>query len=107
MPTRSVWLDRGLMLSVLFLASCGGTMMSGGIKVDQGLTEDNFGKVKARAAFDFGCQAEKVEAVVIAADGLAWSGGQMPSQIGASGCGHKGVYVRTPSGWVLNSDTGK
>jgi hypothetical protein len=84
----------------LLLSSCA-TIQSGGFTVREGFTEDAFEKVKGRATFDLDCPKEKLELVVLGT-GLAL-GGDVPTQIGASGCGHKAVYVMTPSGWLMNN----
>ena len=54
-----------------------------------------------RASFDLNCDPQSLEVRVLAA-----GGGQVfddwATQVGVSGCGQRGVYVRTQSGWVLN-----
>jgi hypothetical protein len=82
------------------LVSCA-TVQSGGFTVRQGFTEDAFEKVKSRATFDLECPKEKLELVVLGT-GLAL-GGDVPTQIGVSGCSHKAVYVSTSLGWVMNN----
>ena len=62
--------------------------------------------LKARAGFDMGCPAEKLELTILD----VVPGGTMGDgirQIGVTGCEHKGVYVLAPKGaWVLNSADG-
>ncbi|MBI2395893.1 MAG: hypothetical protein HYV09_40390 [Deltaproteobacteria bacterium] len=54
-----------------------------------------------RAAFEMECPREKIQLVAlnVALENPAYVG----SQVGAVGCGKKGTYVLTHSGWVLNS----
>lgn len=60
-------------------------------------------EVQARAAFDFECPADEIETEVLA----RWqSRPKAPKQVGAVGCGHRAVYVKTVSGWVLNTAGG-
>lgn len=54
--------------------------------------------VLTRAAFDLQCPREQITLTALT---------QRAEQVGASGCGRQGVYVATPSGWVLNSKSDK
>jgi hypothetical protein len=88
-------------ICALLLGACA-TVESGGFKVDQADAERAFDQVRARAAWDFRCRPEGIEVVVLAVvDGGSWA--DLPAQIGATGCGRRGVYVSTRVGWVLNS----
>ena|ERR1700733_8447535 len=90
-------------LPLASLAGCGAfaTMQNGGFTVNQGMTLEAFEAVKGRASFELDCPKDKIDVVVLAAQGV------VPEQIGATGCGHKVVYVATPSGWVVNTQSDK
>ena len=47
---------------------------------------------RVRAAYDFNCSEDKIAMTELSR-----------TQVGAEGCGHRGVYVYTQSGWVLNA----
>jgi hypothetical protein len=52
--------------------------------------------LRTRAAFDFKCPEDQVHLHELSR-----------FQQGVEGCGRRGVYVYTTSGWVLNSDEGQ
>ncbi|MEM7434700.1 MAG: hypothetical protein AAF436_06070 [Myxococcota bacterium] len=56
--------------------------------------------VLARSSFDFQCPEEDIELTTIDSEGAR----DLASQIAASGCGHRAVYVFLPdtNTWVLN-----
>lgn len=56
--------------------------------------------IKRRAAFELKCPAEQIQLQVLATNPF---NDAIPNQVGADGCGQRLVYVRTPSGFVLNS----
>jgi hypothetical protein len=93
-----------LAASALLLVSCA-TVQSGGFKLNKDEVEQSFEAVKNRASFEFECPKDKLELVVLNA--LSSPMGDQVMQIGATGCGHKAVYVRSVGGWVMNTESGK
>ena len=94
-----------LALFVTTLAGCAGGPLveSGGFKVHQEWLDKDIAAVRPRAAFDLGCAAEQLQLVVVA---VTPDQDSVPSQIGASGCGKRSVYIEVPGGsWVKNSET--
>ena len=63
--------------------------------------ERSFAAVRNRASFEFDCPKDQLTLTVLntSSDSI--------SQIGATGCGHKSVYVRMPNTdtWLLNADS--
>jgi len=55
------------------------------------LTKGHAELIFTRASFDFSCPREQIVLT------------RMGEQVGAEGCGHRGVYVPTDGGWALNS----
>lgn len=88
------------------LVGCAAPVEVGGFHVNKEHMDASFAKVKARAAFDMGCPAEKLQLTILD----VMQGGTMGDavrQIGVTGCEHKGVYVLASNGaWVLNSSDG-
>jgi hypothetical protein len=99
----------GLLALTAWAIGCA-TMQSGGFKVFKGETEDAFENVRNRASFELQCPKEKLELVVLnimgGGDPNPSFGGRDPSQIGATGCGHRAVYLWTNEGWVMNTSDG-
>jgi hypothetical protein len=90
--------------ALLLLPSCAATVQSGGFTIGKDNQENAFEAVKARATFELECPKEKLELVVLATEVGGWGSAPYATQIGASGCSHKAVYVRTLSGgWAANS----
>ena len=94
-PVRAAW--------ALLLASCSYPMIeSGGFTVYQVKTEEAFRVIRNRAALELSCSGSDLAVIVVnAQDGF-------PTEIGATGCGHKAVYIQASagSGWALNSIDG-
>ena len=86
------------------------TMQSGGFKVFKGETEDAFENVRNRASFELQCPKEKLELVVLnvigGGDPNPSFGGRESQPDGATGCGHRAVYLWTNEGWVMNTSDG-
>jgi hypothetical protein len=95
---------RLLFLTIIAATGCAGSIVeSGGFKVNKAQTERAFEEVRNRAAFELHCARERIEEIVLNVglhDALL---GDPPTQIGASGCGQRAVYVTSNSGWVLDS----
>jgi hypothetical protein len=90
-----------LMTALLGTAGCAAVLIeSGGFQVDEELTQRGFTKVRNRASFEMSCDKDRIDVVVLAVDTIDKT---YATQLGASGCGHKRVYVSSPSGWVLDS----
>jgi len=95
---------RRLLLISLLLVGCA-TVKVGEHVLDKGDWERMEPFIKTRAAFDLKCSADAIELTILAAApcttaACAW-------QVGAEGCGSRAVYVRSPSGWVMNSVDGQ
>lgn len=56
------------------------------------ISNRDVGALLGRASFDFSCPQEEITLTKVA-----------QLQVGAEGCGQRGVYVRTGSGYVLNN----
>ena len=56
-----------------------------------------------RAAFEMRCPKDQLQIKALGSDldDVAEAG----KQVGVSGCGKRLVYVKTPSGWILNSQS--
>jgi hypothetical protein len=79
-------------------------MQSGAFTVHKASTEDAFTQVRSRAEFELKCAKDQIALVVLGVRSDLYSN-NYPNQIGATGCGHKAVYVETPAGWVMNTET--
>ena len=95
-------MNRLLTFALLAAAACGPTVVVDGHKLDQQRYQSSVADVKARAKFDFDCSADKLQTTV-----LATFGEIDVAQIGVTGCDHRGTYVQTSSGWVLNARDGE
>jgi hypothetical protein len=96
------------MLLAAALVSCTGPIVeSGGFQVSQEYLNADLAQIRPRAVFAFGCPADKIEFVVLGVDaGHDMAGLPLtarPGQIGASGCGHRGIFVEGHEGWALTS----
>ena len=61
-----------------------------------GCNFSSMGPLRERASFDFKCPKEQLALT------------ELPnSQVGVEGCGNRGVYVDTPAGWVMNTESSK
>jgi len=99
---------RVMVPTVVFLVACGGSMTSGGFTVNKTVTEMHFDRVRNRASFELVCPPARIELQVVNASNDGCSSLQTPTQIGAVGCGHRGLYVVAPGGqWILNSVDGR
>ena len=88
------------------VSGCLPTMQSGGFTVHKSSTEEAFTQVKSRAEFELKCLKDQIELVVLGVRSDLYKN-NYPNQIGATGCGHKAVYVESRSGgWVMNTETG-
>jgi len=79
-------------------------MQSGAFTVHKSSTEQAFEQVRSRAEFELKCTKPQIELVVLGVRSDLYNN-NYPNQIGATGCGHKAVYVETNSGWVMNTET--
>jgi len=79
-------------------------MQSGAFTVHKASTEEAFAQVRSRAEFELKCSKEQIELVVLGVRSDLYNN-NYPNQIGATGCGHKAVYVESRSGWVMNTET--
>ncbi|MCY1008354.1 hypothetical protein OV079_22910 [Nannocystis pusilla] len=59
-------------------------------------------KIAQRASFDLNCPADKIGLTVLAVGGNGMWFDDWATQVGASGCDQRVVYIRTPQGWVAN-----
>ena len=95
-----------LTLVIMLLSGCA-MMEVDGFRVRKNDTLSAFKTVQNRAKFDFSCTESEIKTSVLSIHNAAY--GAFVSQIGASGCGHKAVYVlvmNTANGteqWVMNS----
>ena len=82
------------------LAGCGtGPLVeSGSYHVSQESYAYDVALVRPRAAFAFSCPVDEVRMVVVGVSPVLTS---EPTQIGVSGCGHRGIFVREDGEWVL------
>jgi len=72
--------------------------VSPGVTIYERVWNDAVDALGTRASFDFGCPAEELEFTVLHLSG------RYITQMGVSGCGQRGVYVRRGTGdWVINS----
>ena len=100
---------RSLAVSLFLAAACGGAanpkIIVNGIEVYQSQWDAAVQELSARASFDFHCQTPELQFT------LFRRSGRWPSEVGVSGCGQQGVYIRPAAGhglsrtWVLNSAT--
>jgi hypothetical protein len=82
------------------------TTQRDGFTVDKDYTERAFDAVRNRAACELSCAREQLQLVVLNTEPSL--NASVPSQIGATGCDHRAVYVRVASGqWVMNSADGQ
>jgi hypothetical protein len=91
---------RRVLLLLPMVSACA-TVESGGFRVSADGLEQASAEILPRAAFAFGCDSGAIKLVVLATDPAIWP--HPPTQIGASGCGHRGTFVlrRHPVEWVL------
>jgi hypothetical protein len=60
-------------------------------------------QLRTRAAFDFGCPAEKLTLTEL--DNPGWSADS--GLIGVDGCGKRATYVSDRGTWIMNTASGK
>ncbi len=95
------------LLPLAALLGCAGPQIarpkiaSGGFMVDKESVDRAFEDIRSRASFEMDCPGAQLQFTVLF---LAY-GTSFPEQIGASGCNKKAVYVRIPSGWVMNTQS--
>ena len=78
------------------------TIMLDGFEIDPAPWQKDQQAIAQRASFDLNCDANSLNMKIIAIAG-AYGLADWVSQVGVSGCGQSGVYVRTQQGWLLNS----
>ena len=83
----------------LSLSSCA-TVLRDGFELDEAFWKKQETEVTARAAFDFQCPKERLQLTVL----RKRYGMGAADQVAVRGCDRQGVYVYSPSGWVLNSN---
>lgn len=76
-----------------------------GIRVYERHWDKTLQELRPRASFDFGCPQEQLRFTLFKRSGRA------PTEVGAQGCGHRGMYVRAvgtggTGPWVLNTEGG-
>jgi hypothetical protein len=100
---RSHWRPSAAFLVLApLLAGCAATVQVGGYSMHQGRWLEDSRTIRARAAFEMKCPAERLELVPIAVTNGEVYG--VAKQIGVSGCDRRTVYVQVRGGdWVLNS----
>ena len=84
------------MRNILFM------MLFGALALGCGARAQVRADVAHRAAFDFSCPENSIAVTPLTKETL-----QGADQYGAEGCGRRAVYVRTPSGYVLNTASGQ
>lgn len=89
-------------LGVLLAGCAGPKIVVNGVEVYEREWEETLADLRPRARFDFACEASQVEYSLIKRSGRA------PAEVGAAGCGRRGVYVRLAQGgfkgpWMLNT----
>lgn len=98
--TMKLFLTRVVAPVMLVLVGCAAKVQVGQYSLFAGQWEADSDRVKQRASFELKCPVKDLQLTVLSmhpnADGNAGS-------IGVDGCGHRMVYVRSHSGWVLNS----
>lgn len=88
--------------ATLALMGCASSLVVDGLPVGEQKWSDSQRDVRRRASFDMGCDAAALELTLLEVH--EWARPPNPTQVGVTGCGRRGVYVRTSSGWVLNTD---
>ena len=83
---------------LLFLAGCATITTVDGIRVNAAGWERLEPELRQRAGFDLECEPAVLEVTLLRAESGGGLGKNWPDQAGA----RRGVYVRTPSGWVAN-----
>ena len=90
------------------LIGCGARPLTvDGHQIHEGYWNVAVAQVRPRAAFDLGCPAESLSFTLLRMER------REAAMIGASGCGHRGTYVRRGSSsadsrneeWLLNGST--
>jgi hypothetical protein len=95
-----------MVLVVLTACATGGTTKVNGIEVYKKYWNNTLQELRARVAFDLNCPAERADFI------LFKRVGRLPSEVGATACGKRAMYVRSvvqghTGPWVFNvgSDT--
>jgi hypothetical protein len=90
------------------MCGCGGEMIqSGAFRVYRARAEFDFEEVRNRASFELRCPREQIDLVVLNVHDPVLDPHEA-SQMGATGCGQRAVYVLSPrSGWVLDSTSSR
>jgi hypothetical protein len=99
------WIVRSLRLAPFVFLACAATVHVGHFNLQASSWEAARVTVSSRAAFELKCPEDKLSLTVL--DVIQDAFGDVPRQIGVDGCDHRLVYVASPSGWVLNSDSGE
>jgi hypothetical protein len=93
-------------LTLACAAACAAPEAVNGFKVNAMEWTEAQGKVASRAAFEMKCSRDQLQLTVVqVGDGVDFSGGHVPEQVGVTGCGQSAVYVRSPAGWLANSSS--
>jgi hypothetical protein len=83
--------------------ACTGPLVeSGGYHVSQEWYAYDAAIIRPKAAFAFTCPPAQIALVVV---GVSSGQSTWPTQIGVSGCGHKGIFVFEDGEWVLTGVT--
>lgn len=77
---------------------------SGPFMVQRVYTERSFDLIGNRAAFELHCPKEQIHLVTL--NVMKDFGGDIPTQVGAEGCGQRAVYISVRNqGWIMNTST--
>ena len=86
----------------ILLVGCVPKVTIDGIETIESVWERDSAELVRRAGFDMDCKAGEMRLTLISV-----APNKFPEQVGVEGCGSKGVYVKTTSGWVLNTEQSK
>ena len=93
------------LLVTLFLGGCAGTEIIQGFKLNPKKWREDEAKIRTRAAFDFHCSENQLSMKILSTPPIP-AFDDWVDQVGVSGCGHQGVYVRsaTTGNFLLNAE---
>lgn len=96
---------RYFMLLLLGLVGCGPTIKSGAFTLKKDYADRAFELITNRAEFELDCPKNQLSLVTL--NIIPDIGGDVPSQVGVSGCGRRGVYIKShgTTAWVMNTVT--
>jgi hypothetical protein len=92
---------------LLLFVSCDAHIKVGRFELYETAWKHASADVTTRAAFELKCPRDGHLATVLKTTVCGWDNDGCAEQIGAERCGRRLVYVYTPAGWVLNSDSGE